>query len=183
MSDPFIAEIRIFPYTFAPLGWALCNGQIMSIQQNTALFSLVGIFYGGNGSSTFGLPNLGGRIPMGMGSGPGLTPRNIGSVAGSETVTLAASQMPAHSHGLKAVDAPPSASVPGSTLSLTGASTKSVLGVPKPLPPLYASSGTGVAMHPSSVAPAGTGQPHNNLQPYLALNFCIALTGVFPQRS
>lgn len=174
MSEPFIAEIRIFGYNFAPKNWAFCDGQIMPIQQNTALFSLVGTTYGGNGQTTFGLPNLQGRVPMHPGSGPGLTPRVLGETDGTETVTVLSSQMPAHTHGLGAQTVPlgGSASPAGNTLTRPGSGF------------VYdATSPSGVAMAPQAVGFTGGTSPHNNMQPYLSINFCIALFGVFPQRN
>ena len=178
MADTFIAEIRIFPFNFAPSGWAFCNGQLLSIQQNTALFSLIGTFYGGNGTSNFALPNLQGKVPISQGQGPGLSPYSIGETLGSDTVTLLQTQIPSHSHTLNAEN-------PG-----IGAADQSA---PSPTSVLAQSTGgfayrtdaatQPVQMHPSVVTALGGGQPHSNLQPYLALNFCIALQGLFPARA
>lgn len=176
MSDPFIAEIRIFPFNFAPRGWAACNGQLLPIAQNTALFSLVGTTYGGDGRSTFGLPNLAGRLPLAPGQGPGLSPRDLGEAGGSATVTLQASQIPAHSHQLTASVSANSASPAGNVM----ATALSATGTPVPV---YKNGSNRVAMAAAAVAPVGAGLPHNNLPPFLALNFCIALQGVFPPRS
>lgn len=172
--DPFVAEIRMFACNFAPRGWALCNGQIMSISQNTALFSLLGVNYGGNGTNTFGLPNLQARAAMHAGTGPGLSSRSLGDTGGQTTVTLTSVQMPAHSHTLNA-------KTPGNNAAPAGL----VWGNPggRPAPNFYANApGTPQAMAPQAVSAAGGGQPHNNLMPYQVVNFCIALEGVYPSR-
>lgn len=172
MADPFVAEIRIFPFNFAPTGWAFCNGQILPISQNTALFSLLGTTYGGNGQSTFGLPNLQGRAPMFWGLGPGLSLHDLGEMAGSETVTLLESEIPAHSHALRA-----STEIGEDRTPVGEAFAQSTGGN------LYGAPNNLVAMAPQALPPAGGSQPHNNMQPYLTLNFCIALQGVFPPRT
>ncbi|HEY8876941.1 MAG TPA: tail fiber protein [Roseateles sp.] len=171
MSDPFIGEIRLFAGNFAPRDWAFCNGQLMSIAQNTALFALVGTTYGGNGQTTFALPDLRGRVPVHMGQGPGLTPRTQGEMAGSETVTLLSSQMPAHSHALRASTAAASGSSPAGAL-LGSTSVNS-----------YDSSAAGVPMAPGAIGNSGGSQPHNNMAPTLTLNYIIALAGIFPSRN
>lgn len=173
MADPFIAEIRIVPFTFAPFGWAYCDGQTLPIAQNTALFSLLGTMYGGDGRTTFALPNLGGRAPMHPGSGPGLTPRAVGETGGTETVQLTVSQMPAHSHFVKSTEGQATATNPASNLPA---------GAPDDT---YQNLGSKslVAMDGQAIAPNGSGQPHSNLQPYLSLNFVIALQGIFPPRN
>jgi len=169
--DAFVAEIRIFAGNFAPLGWAFCNGQIMPIAQNTALFSLIGTTYGGNGQSTFALPDLRGRTPLGAGQGPGLTPRTIGEAAGAPTVTLAAMELPTHSHAANAVAG-------GATnTSPTGAVWANQAG--RTPPPAYAST-TNAFFGMGALSPVGGGQPHNNMPPYLAVNFIIALQGIYP---
>jgi microcystin-dependent protein len=170
MADPFVAEIRMFAGNFAPRGWALCNGQILPIAQNTALFSLLGTTYGGDGRNTFALPNLQGRAPMQPGQGPGLSLRDLGEQGGQEVVTLLESQMPGHNHPLAAFGAAATTGTPAASVSLaqTAAGT-SIYGPAADLQSL----GT----------PAGGGQPHNNMQPYLALTFIIALQGIFPPRS
>jgi microcystin-dependent protein len=175
MSDPFIAEIRIFPFNFAPRGWAACNGQLMPLAQNTALFSLVGTTYGGNGISNFALPNLAGRLPLAPGQGPGLSMRDLGAAGGSATVALQASQMPAHSHQLAASASATSATPAGNVMAPALTATNATV-------PVYKNGSNRVAMAPTAVAPVGAGLPHNNLPPYLALNFCIALQGVYPPR-
>lgn len=175
MSNPFVAEIRMFGFNFAPRGWALCNGQILPIAQNTALFSLLGTTYGGNGQTTFGLPNLQGRAPLHPGQGPGLSAYSLGQVGGTETVTLTQNQLPSHTHALNGITAPPPATgtVPDATVGLGRASGGNAYGAAANL----------VSMSPQSLPPQGGNQPHNNLMPYLAVNFCIALQGIFPARN
>jgi microcystin-dependent protein len=171
--DPFVAEIRIFGFNFAPKGWAFCDGQLMPLSQNTALFSLLGTTYGGDGKSNFALPNLQGNAPMFWGQGPGLSLRDIGETGGSETVSLLESEIPAHAHTVRAATDPADLNAPSPSRSLT----RSTSGF------AYQSSASGLgAMSPSALAPAGGDQPHNNMMPYLTLNFCIALQGVFPPR-
>jgi microcystin-dependent protein len=175
MADPFVAEIRIFPFNFPPKGWAFCDGQLMPISQNTALFSLLGTFYGGDGKSTFALPDLQGSSPMHPGQGPGLSQRFLGESGGEETVTLLESEIPMHSHNINAVGVLSTTATPATNMVLS----RSVNGT------AYAALGQGVGLQtlgPQALAPAGGSLPHNNLQPYLTLNYCIALQGVFPQR-
>ena len=172
MADPFVAEIRMFAGNFAPTGWATCDGQIMPISQNTALFSLLGTMYGGNGTSNFALPNLQGSAAMGQGTGSGLTPRIVGETGGSAQVTLLDSQMPIHAHSLMA----------SSTAANTGVPANANL-APTSGPAVYGSAASMVPMASAAVLPAGGGLPHDNFQPYLALTFIIALQGVFPPRS
>ena len=173
MSDPFVAEIRIFPFNFAPTGWAQCNGQLLPISQNTALFALLGTFYGGDGKSTFALPDLQGSAPLFWGQGQGLSNYDIGQIGGSEFVTLLESEIPAHTHAMRGIITP-------ATL-LTGAPTtgfaRAVGGN------VYKAASADTFLAPQALSPAGGDQPHNNMQPYLTLNFCIALQGVFPPRS
>ncbi|WP_084675425.1 phage tail protein [Methylomicrobium agile] len=174
MADPFVAEIRIFPFNFAPRGWAWCDGQLLPLSQNTALFSLLGTTYGGNGKSNFALPDLQGRAPMHPGQGPGLSLHDLGEIDGSETVELLESEMPAHSHSLRAStdDGDLKAPAPNRTLA------RSTSGF------LYQTSTSGLQpMSDTMLAPAGGDAPHNNMQPYLTFYFCIALQGVFPPRS
>jgi microcystin-dependent protein len=172
MADPFVAEIRIFPFNFAPKGWAWCDGQLLPLSQNTALFSLLGTTYGGDGKSNFALPDLQGRAPMHPGQGPGLSQHFLGETGGSETVTLLQSEMPAHPHGLRAdVVDQADTNVPSPTASYA----QSAGGT------LYQSA-SNAQMAPQALAPAGGDQPHNNLQPYLTFYFNIALQGVFPPR-
>ena len=172
MSEPFVAEIRIFGFNFAPKGWAFCDGQLLPIAQNTALFSLLGTTYGGNGQTTFALPDLQDRSPMQPGQGPGLTDRFEGETSGAETVTLATAEIPSHTHGLGA------SNTPGDTPIAVGDTLARATGA-------YQSNAAQnlVQMHAQGLASAGGGQPHDNRQPYLVLNFCIALQGVFPPRS
>jgi microcystin-dependent protein len=172
MSDPFVAEIRIFAGNFPPTGWALCNGQLMPISQNTALFSLLGTTYGGDGKSTFALPDLQGRAPMHPGQGPGLSLRDLGEAAGQPAVTLLQTEMPFHSHAKSALTTPASAFAPSNTTILA----RSVGGN------AYVTGAPDAALAPGAIQPAGGGQPHNNMQPFLVLNFIIALQGIFPQR-
>lgn len=172
MADPFIAEIRIFPFSFAPRGWASCDGQLLPLSQNTALFSLLGTTYGGNGKSNFALPNLQGSAPMHPGQGPGLSERYLGESGGSETVTLLQSEMPSHSHQVNASGGPANLQSPAPDRVLGRANGATYRDNPDNL----------VALAPEAVAPAGGSQPHNNMQPYLTLGFNIALQGVFPPR-
>lgn len=170
--DPFVAEIRIFPFNFAPKGWAWCDGQLLPLSQNTALFSLLGTTYGGNGKSNFALPDLQGRAPMHPGQGPGLSLHDLGETGGSETVSLLESEIPSHSHPVMASQADSYTRAPIGERPATG------LGIG-----LYAAPGEIVWMSDQTLAPAGGDQPHNNLQPYLTFYFCIALQGVFPPRT
>jgi microcystin-dependent protein len=171
MSTPFLGEIRMFAGNFAPRGFALCNGQLMSIAQNTALFSLLGTTYGGDGQQTFALPNLQSRVPIGQGQGVGLSNRNIGESVGSEAVTLLATQIPTHSHAqVASTNAATAASGP------TGAPAASTTN-------FYGSGSADLTMAATAVGIAGGGQPHNNLAPYLAVNFIIAVEGIFPSRN
>jgi microcystin-dependent protein len=175
MSDQFVAEIRIFPFNFAPTGWAFCDGQLLPLSQNTALFSLLGTTYGGNGKSNFALPDLQGRAPMQPGQGPGLSLHDLGETGGSETVTLLESEIPSHTHQMRAAN----------EASTTNAPAGALVGRPFGRGNNIFTTATAnlVAMAPEKVAPAGGDQPHNNMQPFLTLSFCIALQGVFPPRS
>ncbi len=174
MSEPFIAEIRIFAGNFAPRSWAFCDGQLLPIAQNTALFSLIGTTYGGDGRTTTALPNLQGRAPMHPGRGPGLTARRIGQKTGVETVTLPEAQMPSHSHAFRADGSTGGPLGGGANASdpvgnYLGASVK------------YHASGTNTNM--TALTNTGGTQPHDNMQPYIAMNFIIALQGLYPSRS
>jgi microcystin-dependent protein len=173
MADPFVAEIRIFPFNFAPKGWAWCDGQLLPISQNTALFSLLGTTYGGNGKSNFALPDVQGSAVMHPGQGPGLSLHDLGETGGSETVTLSSSEMPAHAHALRGATAVGDSPQPADNSLARPGSTN-----------IYQTTTNAnlVAMAPESLAPAGGDQPHNNMQPYLTMYFCIALQGVFPPR-
>jgi microcystin-dependent protein len=173
--DPFVAEIRIFPFNFAPKGWAFCDGQLLPLSQNTALFSLLGTTYGGDGKSTFALPDMQGNAPMHPGQGPGLSLHDLGEIGGSETVTLLESEIPAHSHFIRAHDLDFADTQNPSNGSVLGKSANGLAYQQQTAQNL-------VAMSPNALAPAGGDQPHNNLQPYLTLLFCIALQGVFPPR-
>ncbi len=169
MSEPFLGQISIFGFNFPPRGWATCSGQILPIAQNTALFSLLGTTYGGNGQTTFALPDLRGRVPVGFGQGPGLSNVQLGQQAGTEVVTLTSAQLAPHPHGVAASNAAATGSRPGGNfLSAGGAFTN-------------ASDGT--TMNPGMIQNAGGGQPHENRQPYLGVNVCIALEGIFPSRN
>ncbi|MBN1204066.1 MAG: phage tail protein [Myxococcaceae bacterium] len=177
MSEPFIGEIRMFGGNFAPKGWAFCNGQVLSIAQNTALFSLLGTTYGGNGQTTFALPNLQGRIPMHWGTGPGLTPRTLGESSGVESVTLISTQMPAHVHAIGVFDGAgdqpsPGGNVPAMFLNQQTGQNEN----------LYASTAN-AQLGLQGESTAGGSQPHENMQPYLCVSFIIALEGIFPSRS
>jgi microcystin-dependent protein len=173
MADPFVAEIRIFPFNFAPRGWAWCDGDLLPISQNTALFSLLGTTYGGDGKSNFALPDLQGRAPMHPGQGPGLSLHDLGETGGSETVSLLESEIPSHAHTLRASLDDADLAIPTASRTLAKASANLYL----------AGSNPNVFMAPEALAPAGGDQPHNNLQPYLTFYFCIALQGVFPPRT
>jgi microcystin-dependent protein len=176
MADPFVAEIRIFPFNFAPKGWAWCDGQLLPLSQNTALFSLLGTTYGGNGKSNFALPDLQGRSPMHPGQGPGLSLHDLGETGGVETVTLLESEIPAHPHTMRAYNSDPGDAQnpsPNTSLAQSGQGSAYQTNTTQNL----------VAMSPNILAPAGGDQPHNNLQPYLTFYFCIALQGVFPPRT
>ncbi|HEX4955041.1 MAG TPA: tail fiber protein [Thermoanaerobaculia bacterium] len=174
MADPFVAEIRIFPFNFAPRGWAWCDGQLLPLSQNTALFSLLGTTYGGNGKSNFALPDLQGRAAMHPGQGPGLSLHDLGETGGSETVSLLESEIPSHTHALRAASDDGDLKAPNSTRVL-GRSTNGFL---------YQNSASGLQTAAAeALAPAGGDQPHNNMMPYLTFYFCIALQGVFPPRT
>lgn len=174
MADPFVAEIRIVGFNFAPKGWAQCNGQLLPISQNTALFSLLGTFYGGDGKSTFALPNLQGSTPLHQGQGPGLSQRFIGEQSGSQTVTLIESEMPAHNHNLQSQALAGSASLAAPTQAIA----RSAGGTAYKQSPFGGT--TNLAFQ--AISPTGGSLPHNNMMPYLTLNYVIAMQGVFPPR-
>jgi microcystin-dependent protein len=171
MADPFVAEIRIFPFNFAPKGWAWCDGQLLPLSQNTALFSLLGTTYGGNGKSNFALPDLQGRAPMHPGQGPGLSLHDLGEIGGSETVTLLESEIPSNSHAVSASQADGNSQTPANEKLATG------VGIGQ-----YAAPGALTQLSGNALAPAGGDMPHNNLQPFLTFYYNIALQGVFPPR-
>ena len=179
MSDQFLAEIRIFPFNFPPTGWAFCNGQLMPISQNTALFALLGTYYGGDGKSTFALPNMQDNVPMQPGQGQGLSQRFLGEMSGAESITLLQSEIPIHTHQLFGCDADATTNNPTGQLPAKGlwdaGTSAGVIGA-------YSDQSPNSAMAFQALSPAGGGLPHNNMQPYLTLNFCIALQGIFPQR-
>jgi len=176
MADPFVAEIRIFPFSFAPTGWAFCNGQLLPISQNTALFSLLGTTYGGDGQSTFALPNLMDSAPMHPGQGPGLAPRDLGELSGIEHVTLLESELPVHAHAVGQANANAGNQLtPGNHVWALAPFGRGGISIYHPGPPT-------AKMDVNLILPTGGSLPHNNMQPYLTLSFCIALQGVFPQR-
>jgi microcystin-dependent protein len=178
VSTPFLGEIRMFGFNFAPIGWALCQGQLLPITQNVALFSLLGTFYGGNGTSTFALPDLRSRVPLSMGQGTGLSNYTIGQAGGTETVTLSLAQMPAHNHPVNASDS--------REFSLPGPSgrSESPAGHVLARGNVYADAPDGTTvMNAGMIGDTGAADPVGIIQPYLALNFCIALVGIFPSRS
>ncbi len=175
MSNPFVAEIRIFGFNFAPKGWAFCDGQLIPISQNTALFSLLGTYYGGDGKTTFALPNLQGDSPMQQGQGAGLSQHFLGETGGEQTVTLLQTEMPSHSHSAQGVAGAGGAS-PAPNTTWASANQRGIS--------VYtAGAAQNVGMNPLALGPSGGDQPHNNLMPYLTLNFCIALQGVYPARN
>jgi microcystin-dependent protein len=170
MAQPYVGEIRIFAGNFAPAGWMFCEGQLIPISENETLFNLIGTTYGGDGQSTFALPDLRGRLPIHQGSGYVLA-----QTGGLESVTLTAAQIPAHSHQLVATSNPASSTVPGPTVLLAAADNATIApyGTDAPL----------TTLHPSSVSPVGGSQPHNNFQPYLCLSFIISMFGIFPSQT
>ena len=172
MSDPFVAEIRIFPFNFAPRGWAFCNGQLLPISQNTALFALLGTTYGGNGVSTFALPNMQGSVPVHSGQGAGLSLYDLGEVTGVETVTLLQTEMPGHTHSVLAqtIDQGDNR-IPGPTLNLGNTQIYSSAAVPN------------AQLDVTAVTTAGGSQPHDNMQPFLCISFIISMFGVFPSQT
>jgi microcystin-dependent protein len=172
VSEPFVGEIRMFGFNFAPQGWALCDGQVLPINQNEALFVLLGTTYGGDGTTTFALPNLQSRVPIHQGQGAGLSAYVAGQAGGTETVTLTAMQMPSHSHGVKASSSAAASNTPkGSALAQSASHIYT------------AAPDTSTLMDANMISHTGGNAPHDNIQPYLAVNFCIALTGIFPAQS
>lgn len=176
MTQPFIGEIQLFGFNFNPRGWAFANGATLPISQNTALFSLLGVTYGGNGQTTFQLPNFAGRAGCEQGNGPGLSPRTLGQSFGVNTVTLSSNEIPQHNHGVNAYSQSDTTKKSGTPAANSGFSLMSV-GVPKP----YIATPINTTFAPNMISPsAGGGQPHQNQQPYLGVNFCIALQGIYP---
>lgn len=172
MSEPFVGEIRMFGFNFPPQGWAFCNGQLLPINQNQALFSLLGTTYGGNGTTTFALPNLQSRVAVHQGQGPGLSAYSAGQAGGTESVTLQPAQMPAHTHAVHASNSPAEAVRPAGR-ALARSTTD-----------IYVAKPDGsTVMDAGMLGDAGGSEPHPNIQPYLVLNFCIALQGIFPARN
>jgi len=172
MANPFVGEIRMFGFNFAPSGWAMCNGQLISISENTTLFALLGTTYGGNGTTTFALPNLQSCVAIHQGQGQGLSPRTIGETGGVETVTLTEVQIPQHTHAVDASSALASGARPsGAALARSGTD-------------IYAAAPDGsTTMNAGMIGLTGGNMPHPNIQPFLVLNFCIALVGIFPSRN
>lgn len=171
--NPYLGEIRIFSGNFAPKGWAFCNGQLLSIQSNTALFALLGTYYGGNGTTTFALPNLQSRIPIHQGQGQGLSPYNIGQLGGTENETINTQQMPQHNHTINAVGSNGGANRVGNNL-LANATSGNVY---NPAP------SDGTTLNAQAMSGQGNNQPHNDIQPYLAVSYIIATQGIFPPRN
>lgn len=176
MPDQYLAEIRIWAGNFAPQGWALCNGQLMPIQQNAALFSILGTTYGGDGIRTFALPNFQGRLPLHWGNGQGLTPYVIGEQTGTENVTLLPTNLPAHTHPVMASNAAAAQAAPDNNVWAVPVDSTGAPGAGFNAPPANAT------LSPLAIGMAGGTQPHSNIQPVLALTFIIALTGIFPSR-
>ncbi len=171
MSDPYVGEVRLFAGNFAPLGWAFCQGQLVPISENETLFNLIGTTYGGDGQQTFALPDLRGRVPVHQGQGLGLTPRQMGEMAGVESVALTAVQMPAHSHALRARTAAASVTTPaGALLGATSVNS-------------YDNTSAGTPMAAAAITGTGGSQPHDNMAPTLALNYIISLFGIYPTQS
>lgn len=180
MSEPFLGEVRLLPYTFPPKGWALCNGQLLPIASNTALFSILGTMYGGNGTTNFALPNLPGCVVVGAGAGPGLQNWDPGMSEGSDNVTLIATEMPAHNHTLSGLDVVGTTGAPSADAYL-GQDRRGGTGNVDFLAPSATTVDT--SMDPQALTVSGGSQAHENRQPFLALNFCIAMQGIFPPRN
>jgi microcystin-dependent protein len=188
VSDQFVGEIRLFPFNFAPVGWALCQGQLLPISQNTALFSLLGTMYGGNGTSNFALPDLRGRLSLSFGQGPGLTLRTQGTIGGEESIALTAPTMPAHTHVLTAGGTLYAKNAAGDSQSPVGTipaqeSSGATATYSSATPDASMRAGGVVFGGQATASTTGSGIGHENRQPYLTLNYCIALSGVFPSRS
>ncbi len=184
MSEPYISQIEIFAFGFAPKGWSICAGQLMSITQNQALFSLLGTIYGGDGRTTFALPDLRGSAAIGQGRGVGLTPHTMGEMSGRETYALLTPEIPMHNHSVAVKSNPDTTTntyTPSGTVVL---SQTTGLSGPDSIPfDIYAGGPLTQPMDPSAIGLSGNGQPHNNMMPYLTLNFCIAVQGVYPSRT
>src|SRR5487761_1331601 len=182
MSDPFLSMIEAFGFNFAPQGWALCAGQTLSIAQNQALFALLGTIYGGNGTTTFNLPDLRGRLAVGFGQGPGLSPYAQGAAGGQEAQQLLANEVPSHTHPLTATNNGQSigTNLPSGTV-LMGSGYG--IEANNPVKNIYSSAAPSLAMGTSAIGPAGGNLPHENRRPFLTINYCIALQGIFPSRS
>lgn len=175
MSDQYLGEIRAFGFNFAPVGWAQCNGQLLSIQQYTALFSLLGTYYGGNGTSNFGLPDMRGRAPLSQSTNGQY---NMGQMSGTETVTLNTAQVPQHNHFARAVSsAPTTTNRPVNNIFAQSTASGSAAGA------VYTGATNLITINQATIQPYGQNQPHNNLQPYLAMTYCIALAGIYPSRN
>jgi microcystin-dependent protein len=179
MSDEYVGEIRLVGFNFAPVGWAFCQGQLLPISQNTALFSLLGTFYGGNGTSTFALPNLQGCVIVGQGQGPGLSPYEIGQAGGASSVTFNVNELPSHNHNVPASATAGHGGVPGPTVALGsgGRGSQPIYATPS------AQGASPATMAAAECGSAGGSQPHNNMMPYLVLNYIIAVAGIFPTRN
>lgn len=171
--DPFLGELRAFPFNYAPVDWALCDGSLLPIAQNAALFSLLGTMYGGNGTTTFGLPDLRGRVPMGAGNGPGLTPRVQGALVGAESVMLNSNQLPAHTHSLNATTAAATGVAPAGALLAAGQVDAE---------PGYAAGTPDTTLAANAIGTTGTGAPVPVVQPSQVINWCIATAGIYPMR-
>lgn len=181
MSEPFIGEIIGFGGNFAPRNWATCSGQLVAIQQNSALFSILGTTFGGNGTTTFGLPDLRGRTALGSGPGPGLTPRVLGEMSGSENVTLTVNEMPMHGHALNATSAAATGSLATGNILAKANGTDSVGG--DSIVQIYGPAPVNTTMSPTSIGTAGGNQAHQNMQPYLVITYLVCMFGVFPSRN
>lgn len=180
MSDQYVGEIRVFPFNFAPVGWAQCNGQILPLSQYTALFSVIGTYFGGNGTSNFALPNFQGVVPVNQGTGPGLSAYDMGETGGTPTVTLLQTEMVAHTHAVNAAKAIGTSASPDGAIYMEGRLTE---GTSKKETAVFNALPPDTSLSQAAIGLVGGNLPHNNLMPYLTLNFCIALTGIFPARS
>ena len=172
MSEPFVGEIRMFAGNFAPRGWALCDGQLLAVSQNDALFSLFGTIYGGDGRTTFSLPDMRGRFPMHVGSGPGLFSRNLGQKSGNETVTLTSQQVASHSHPVRYFNGQADSKNPAGNMFATSATGDWQ----------YSDGTTNATLHQSSIGNTGGSQNHANIPPFLCIHFIVALFGIYPSR-